>query len=237
MERRKRHIPAFIIATFIGCLLLAGCTSSAMTLTDYYKSIAKNQFSSFPSDTTSFTTPINDIMRVDVGDPIQTWQQGIVPRLYQFDPSWAEHPYGGEQIYRTGCGPTCLSMVTIALTGRQVTPIFIANYCLSRNYYTEVGTDWSLMTYGAADFGLYAEQFDWYDTDEIIRLLSEGHPMIASVHQGDFTDKGHFIVLSGVNENGEIIIRDPNSVVNTNRPWDLNIILEQTDALWVYYLA
>lgn len=50
--------------------------------------------------------------------PSSQWRQGEVPSLFQIDPQWSEEPYAGGTIRANGCGPTCLSMVYVALTGQ-----------------------------------------------------------------------------------------------------------------------
>lgn len=49
---------------------------------------------------------------------------------------------------------------------------------------------------------------------------------------GDFTLKGHFIVMTGI-ENGKIKINDPNSFKNSNKLWDYDDIYKQINNLWV----
>lgn len=52
----------------------------------------------------------------------------------------------------SGCGPTCLSMVLLALTeDEEATPYEVARFSEENGYYVEgSGTAWSLMTEGAA---------------------------------------------------------------------------------------
>ncbi len=50
--------------------------------------------------------------------PTHAWRKGEVPCLYQIDPQWSDEPYAGGNIHENGCGPTCLSMVYISLTGK-----------------------------------------------------------------------------------------------------------------------
>ncbi|RHV77641.1 hypothetical protein DXB02_12460 [Blautia sp. OF11-22] len=51
---------------------------------------------------------------------------------------------------------------------------------------------------------------------------------------GEFTSNGHFIVLTGL-QNGRLKINDPNSRKNSEKTWDIDQVLEQTKAVWVYY--
>lgn len=50
--------------------------------------------------------------------PAHAWRKGEVPHLYQIDPQWSGELYAGGNIHENGCGPTCLSMVYISLTGK-----------------------------------------------------------------------------------------------------------------------
>ena len=54
---------------------------------------------------------------------------------------------------------------------------------------------------------------------------------------GDFTTTGHFIVLVGVDDRGEIMIRDPNSKKNSNKTWALEDLMPQIRNLWSYRYA
>ena len=53
---------------------------------------------------------------------------------------------------------------------------------------------------------------------------------------GDFTDQGHFIVLSGIDEDGMVIVKDPNSKKNSKKHWNLSKIISQMKNLWSYQL-
>ncbi|MBD5545231.1 MAG: hypothetical protein HDR01_13620 [Lachnospiraceae bacterium] len=41
--------------------------------------------------------------------------------------------------------------------------------------------------------------------------LTVSTPMICSMYPGYFTYSGHFIILTGIDSNGNIIVNDPNS--------------------------
>ena len=53
---------------------------------------------------------------------------------------------------------------------------------------------------------------------------------------GDFTTTGHFIVLSGTDGNGNVIVNDPNSIANSSKTWDIDKIMSQMRNLWGYSL-
>lgn len=70
---------------------------------------------------------------------------------------------------------------------------------------------------------------------DVVRVeLEAGRPIICSVRPGDFTSTGHFIVLAGLTDDGQVMVRDPNSAKNGDHPWDLDRILGQCANLWAF---
>jgi hypothetical protein len=51
---------------------------------------------------------------------------------------------------------------------------------------------------------------------------------------GDFTYTGHFIVLTGIDSNGDIIVNDPNSKKNSKKHWSLETLVPQIKGIWKY---
>lgn len=164
--------------------------------------------------------------------PREEWRAGEVPFLYQTDPQWASHPYAGGTVERNGCGPTCLSMAYVALTGRRdLDPAAMADLAERGGYATDGMTEWALMTEGAAALGLASEELP-ADAGTVRDALLAGSPVICSVRPGDFTTTGHFIVLAGMGADGEVTVRDPNSPERSSRTWDLERVLAQCANLW-----
>lgn len=156
------------------------------------------------------------------------------PLLLQWDKRWGYENYGDGMIAFTGCAPTCLSMVSVYLTGdTSLDPLYIANRADSEGYYVEgVGSDWSVMTTFAQELGLDAKALP-LDKNTVIRCLESGEPIICAMGPGDFTETGHFIVISGI-EDGKIKINDPNSIANSKKLWDFEDISGQIKNLWRY---
>lgn len=48
----------------------------------------------------------------------------------------------------------------------------------------------------------------------LVRVLTEGKLVIAAMGKGVFANTGHYIVLRGIAENGELLVADPNSEKN-----------------------
>lgn len=166
--------------------------------------------------------------------PKSEWKRGSTPALYQTDAQWADTRYARDTLGQSGCGPTCISMVYINLTGRtEMDPPKMCAYAENGGYVDGGATSWMFMTKGAQGLGLNAEELP-ADKNMIKGRVSAGHPVIAIMGPGDFTTTGHFIVICGIDENGRAIIRDPNSEENTKKAWDLDKIIAQARNFWAY---
>lgn len=161
--------------------------------------------------------------------------QGEIPLLLQWDERWGYETYGSDFLAVTGCGPTCLSMVSCGLSGdTRWNPLEVARMAEKEGYYVPgAGSSWDLMTEGAAQLGLLVNNVI-YDREHILKTLREGTPIICIMRPGDFTTSGHFIVLTGADENGMVTVRDPNSRGNSEKNWDVEVLLPQIKNLWGY---
>ena len=158
-----------------------------------------------------------------------------VPLLLQWDQRWGYHRYAGEVMGLSGCGPTALSMVAIFMTG-DITknPRWVADFASQNGYAVDgSGTAWSLMLEGARQIGLSSKEIP-VERERVENNLQAGNLIIALMGPGEFTSNGHFIVLTGL-QNGRLKINDPNSRKNSEKTWDIDQVLEQTKAVWVYY--
>ena len=169
---------------------------------------------------------------MDISDEIV---EGEIPLFIQWDKRWGYCMYGNDFFGVNGCGPTCLAMVVCGLTNdSEYNPYDIAMFSMSNDYYISgQGTSWNLMTEGARNLGLTVESGNitqWY----IEHNLSSQSPMICSMEPGDFTYTGHFIVLTGIDEDGKIIVNDPNSYINSKKHWEISDVLPQIKSIWCY---
>lgn len=160
---------------------------------------------------------------------------GTIPLFLQWDERWGYDTYGSGMIAITGCGPTCLSMVAVGLTGdTSLNPRAVAEYCTENGYYAwGSGTKWTLMSEGAKQLGLYSRELPLHEPTILSELESET-PIICAVGKGDFTTDGHYIVLTGVNDDGTIRVNDPNSIIRSEKDWDIAVIMKQVKNLWAF---
>jgi len=161
--------------------------------------------------------------------------QGIIPLFLQWDERWGYEDYGSDFMAITGCGPTCLAMVHCGLSGDTAwDPLKVANMAEEQGYYVEgAGSSWDLMTSGAKKLGLNVHDVI-YDEAHITAELENKSPIICVMGPGDFTTSGHFIVLTGLDEEGKIIVCDPNSRQNSEKSWEAEELIPQIKNLWGY---
>ncbi len=156
------------------------------------------------------------------------------PLLLQTDSRWADASYGNSDIRTSGCAPTCMAMVVVGLThNKKVTPKEVADYAAKKGYYEEEkGTSWEFITKGGKHWDVQGVEISLSDKS-IKNQLDKGHPIICSMRPGDFTDEGHFIVLTKM-VNGQIKLHDPNSLERSNCLWDYETLEPQIKNLWAF---
>lgn len=204
-----------------------------LTLRDYPEEIIETLVKNSETEEFVLNYPLKkgDYSKEDLDECLNQTQ---VPLILQWDSRWGYYEYGSSVIGVTGCGPTCLSMVSIhLLQDSKLTPVYMADYAKENGYYAEgIGTAWDFMTYGARNLGLKVQEVT-LDENVVTRHLRQGRPIICTMGPGDFTESGHFIVLVGV-EDGKIRVNDPNSKARSEKLWDFDDFKYQIKNMWAY---
>lgn len=248
-NRRKAriHFLASMLGTLLGAVLLVLVAYTALNLFFGFGkvNIQKLRDQGYPEslislvernpETKDFVLDYPKYKELQDIDLSKEVTKGEIPHFLQWDKRWGYETYGSDFLAITGCGPTCLSMVVCGLTGEtQWNPYEVAKMAEDKGYYVDgAGSSWDLMSSGAEKLGLTVLNVI-FDEEHIRSTLEAGQPIICIMGPGDFTDAGHFLVLTGVDKNGDIILRDPNSVERTNRHWDLQKLMSQMKNLWAY---
>ena len=124
-----------------------------------------------------------------------------VPLYFQTD--YPNNMYGKGTIANNGCSVTCLAMVATYLTGHEYLPDELARYFGGR----------AKNNIERLEMGADAMQLPWEkmeNFDKTMEALREGKVVIALMDSLSlFTDAQHFIVLTGINEQGLIMVNDP----------------------------
>ena len=157
---------------------------------------------------------------------------GTIPHYLQWDERWGYSSYGTSTIASSGCGPTCMSMVIVGLTGdTTATPYRLARYSEENGFIDEENnTYWAFLDSAARQWGLNCRE-GMMDEGTLAAQLQAGNPVICSMLPGDFTDGGHFIVLTSY-ENGQVTVNDPFSISNTEKTWNYSDISDQIKEMW-----
>ncbi len=171
---------------------------------------------------------------IDLADEIT---DGEIPYFSQLDSRWGYVPYGNGMIGYTGCGPTCLSMVAVYLTGNVgYSPKYVAEFAIDNDYCIPgSGSSWDLMTMGCESFGIYSCEIPAVE-EELIWALDSDCPVICIMGPGDFTDEGHFIVVTGHTDKG-FTVNDPFSEERSAKVWDGDTIISQANCIWAFSLS
>lgn len=162
--------------------------------------------------------------------------QGSVPRLYQWDKRWGYTVYSSAAFGLTGCCPTSFAMVYQGLTGKSdMSPYDMGVLAQQDGYMSQYnGTDAAFLVQEAPSLGLSCQELGVY-ADSLRWALDEGAVVICNVGPGDFTTDGHFFVITGLAEDGTLIINDPYSQVRSDMTWDIDQVINQTMALYAFW--
>lgn len=154
------------------------------------------------------------------------------PLLLQWDERWGYGIYGSSVIGMTGCGPTCMSMVILALTGDEsATPDQLAYWAEDNGYYAPgAGTSWTYIAAQAEEYGLTAEELPLWEAS-MKQALDRGALIVCSMGEGDFTIDGHYIVITGYDEGG-FTVNDPNCIYRSGLKWSYADLEGQISNLW-----
>lgn len=159
-----------------------------------------------------------------------------VPLFVQWDKRWGYEKYSGNFFAASGCGPTTLSMVVVYLThNREASPLAVAKYSKEAGYSVDgSGSSWTLISEGCRHYGIKAKTVA-LDESRMKAELDAGHPIVINVGPGDFTDTGHFMVITGYDDEG-FSINDPNSIEKSGKRWLFKNISSQIRAVWSMYV-
>ena len=176
-------------------------------------------------------------MATPANGKIQTVATGRgIPRLYQWDEIWGYTTYSGAAFGLTGCAPTVMAMVYQGLTGNtDLSPYDMAELAERDGYMTsEEGTIGSFFTDEASALGLNEHSID-VSEKALKEALQSTEVVVVNFGPGDFTEYGHYVVLTGLTQEGEIIMNDPYSEERSEKRWDYDIIVENAIAFYAYY--
>lgn len=160
---------------------------------------------------------------------------GEMPQYFQTD--YPDIRYGSGSIATSGCSVTCLAMVASSLTGHTYLPDELADFFSDYN---------SINHMDKLEYMSDMLQLPWEKAENFhvaLKALQEGKLVIALMNGNSlFTTGQHFIVWTGINEEGKILVNDPNEA--NYSLWNLKNAFENGfregdlccgyDGAWIY---
>ena len=164
-------------------------------------------------------------------------QEAKIPLFEQWDDRWGYAPYGEQIIGTSGCGPTCMAMIACGLLrDPSINPQVVAEYAQNNNLYMwGTGTKWDIYEDYSASKGIICTDLKT-DQNLILSELRKGYPVVVSVRRGIFTYGGHFIVLTGIDDEDNITMNDPMSIEHSSRTWKLSEFSDQIKNTWSFHI-
>lgn len=158
-----------------------------------------------------------------------------VPVYYQTD--YTNVPYGTGTISTCGCAPTCIAMTLSYLAETPISPVDVVKFTGNRYYVAGKGSSGDIFPACATQWGYHFQNL-YGDSAAAIQAVQNGYPVIVSVGPGYFTTGGHFMVITGVTEDGYFIINDPNGAnvrkYGTNR-FSIDMVLKEAVNFRYFY--
>lgn len=158
-----------------------------------------------------------------------------VPLFNQQDYPYTEYSQGS--VATSGCGITCLAMVASYHMNEFVSPDDLA-----KKFNKSADNNVTRMENASEYLDLPLQEKTWY-WSKAYEALKNGSVVISLQRKGLFTSEGHFIVLTGLTEDGKVMVNDPYGA-----NWDKNAelvegfangftieqITEADAAYWIY---
>ena len=134
-----------------------------------------------------------------------------------------------------GCGPVTISMLvnSFAKTDTPITPIEVADWAVENKLYAIHGGSYhSLIPEALEHYGLNCTSVTDRTAENVTELLKSGHVLIALMGKGSLTDAGHFVVITQLTSDGNVMIADPAKFGNCQKAWSLEQILKELKAAY-----
>lgn len=159
----------------------------------------------------------------------------------QNDPRWANNAYNvGEDnatMGNSGCGPAAMAMVASDVTGKNVSPTQMANLAKATGNRDNTGTNWNFINQASNMMGIGGNQKLNPTANDISSQLDNGPVILSGTGSGTgadpYTKSGHYVVATGKDENGNVLINDPRGK-SYSKKFSLNSLAGKTGSSWSF---
>lgn len=168
-----------------------------------------------------------------------------MPYYSQNDTRWSNAKFiqsngvdDGATMADTGCGPTAMSMIVSGITGKSTTPMDMASIAQKTGNRDYTGTNWEFVNDVADIYGLHSTQTIMPSSRDITETLRRGQPMILSGQDSGsgspYTSAGHYIVATGIDENGYVSYNDPRGAEFSGKK-HISDFISSTNSAWSFH--
>lgn len=207
-----------------------------------YASAIRNRYNRQVSHSLAMNTPFKYARSAFGGNGVGGFGDMDYPYYSQTDSRWANKDYSADNDGGTmgdaGCGPTAMAMVASNYTGYG-TPEDLAYDAMNTGFRDETGTNSNFINYESDKLGLDASETDNVTAAEISNGVGNGKSMIlngvdtGSYDSSAFTRAGHYVVATGKDKNGNILINDPRGE-EYSVAIDPNVLASESRAGWKF---
>lgn len=154
-------------------------------------------------------------------------QESQLKVVYYNQADYPGEKIGGSTIQAAGCGPTAVAVCYSSLTGKKANVPKMCDQAYKHGwYYTGQGCSHGVVAGLSKLYGLNCKGLG-YSQNAVEKALRAGHPVVALMGPGDFTDSGHFVVLTRMVGKDKVKVADVGSRANTYKTWSLKKVVRQ----------
>ncbi len=167
-----------------------------------------------------------DLVRFTMGK--NAYGRPEVPLLQQQDYADAVCTIGGQKksVATSGCGAVCVAMAASGLVDSAETPATLFQWAYDNGWYFGDGLGHEAMLAIAGRAGLRGEWLE-NQAEAILPALGAGRLVVAHMGPGTFTKNGHYILLTGLDGDGQVRVNDPYSPERSQETYPLALILRE----------
>lgn len=152
-----------------------------------------------------------------------------IPLLYQYDYGRAVCMVSGKEksVASSGCGAASASMLIAYIAGEyDQTPYTLFYWAAKNHRYYGDGLDFATVKQMLSNYGV-SSRLTGVSAEGILEALRANRPIIILMGPGTFTKGGHYIVLRGLDENGNVLVNDPNSSSRSGQSYPVEQIARE----------
>lgn len=152
-----------------------------------------------------------------------------LPLLYQANYTDVLFDWKGEEksVATSGCGAVSAAMVLAYYHGEDAPgPDELMLWAFEEGLYRGNGLSLKTLTRMMEAHGIPSRWIKLQKTT-LYETLARGQAVIVAVGAGYFSTGGHYIVLRGINQAGEVLVEDPSSPKRSARSYPVSVILRE----------